>query len=28
MKGLQKVVIWFLYADDNPITLWPIYNVP
>jgi len=34
-KGLQKVVIWFLDADDDPdshqnliITFWPIYNVP
>jgi len=34
-KGLQKVVRWFLDADDNPdsnqnliITFWPIYNVP
>jgi len=35
MKGLQKVVRWFLDADNNPdchqnliITFWPIYNVP
>ena len=35
MKGLQKVVRWFLDADDNPdshqnlsITFWHIYNVP
>jgi len=35
MKGLQKVVVWLLDADDNPdsnrnliITFWPIYNVP
>ena len=34
-KGLQKVVRWFLDADDNPdshqnliIAFWPIYNVP
>jgi len=34
MKGLQKVVRWFLDADDNPdshqnliITLWPSCNV-
>jgi len=34
-KGLQKVVIWFLDADDDPdshqnllITFWPICNVP
>jgi len=32
-KGLQKVVRWFLVADDNPdshqnviFTFWPIYN--
>jgi len=35
MEGLQKVVRWFLDADDSPnslqniiITFWPIYNVP
>ena len=35
MKGLQKVVRWFLDANDNPnshqniiITFWHIYNVP
>jgi len=35
MKGLQKVVRWFLDADENPdshqnliITLWPIENLP
>jgi len=35
MKDLEKVVRWFLHADDNPgshqyliITFWPIYNVP
>jgi len=35
MKGLQKVVRWFLDADNNAdchqnliITFWPIYNVP
>jgi len=35
MKGLQKVVGWFLDAHDDPdshqnliITFWPIYNVP
>ena len=35
MKGLQKVVRWFLDADDNPdyhqnliITFCPIYDVP
>ena len=34
MDGLQKVVRWFLDANDNPnshqniiITFWPIYNV-
>ena len=34
MEGLQKVVRWFLDANDNPnshqnliITFWPIYNV-
>jgi len=34
-KGLQKVVRWFLDADNNPdshknliVTFWPIYNVP
>jgi len=34
-KGLQKVVRWFLDADDYVdshrnliITFWPIYNVP
>jgi len=34
MKGLQKVVRWFLDSDDNLgshqnliITFWPIYNV-
>jgi len=33
-KGLQKVVRWFLDADDNPAnliitgTFCPIYNVP
>jgi len=33
-KGQQKVVRWFLDADDNPdshqnllFTFWPIYNV-
>jgi len=35
MEGLQKVVGWFLDANDGPnshqniiITFWPIYNVP
>jgi len=35
MEGLQKVVRWFLDADDSPnshqnliITFWTIYNVP
>jgi len=35
MKDLQKVVRWFLDADDNPdshqniiITLWLIHKVP
>jgi len=35
MKGLQKMMIWFLDADDNAdshqnliITFWPINNVP
>jgi len=35
MEGLQKVVRWFLDANDNPnsrqnliITYWPINNVP
>jgi len=35
MEGLQKVMIWFLDADDNPdthqylnITFWLIYNIP
>jgi len=35
MEDLQKVVRWFLDADDSPnshqnliITFWPIYNVP
>jgi len=35
VDGLQKVVRWFLYPDDNPdsyrniiISFWPIYNVP
>jgi len=34
-ESLQKVVRWFLDADDNSdshqnliITFWPIYNVP
>jgi len=35
MEGLQKVMRWFLDADDSPnshqnliITFWPVYNVP
>jgi len=35
MKSLQKVVRWFLDADNNPdshpnllITFWAVYNVP
>jgi len=35
MKGLKKVVRWFLYPDNNPdphqnliITFWRIYSIP
>jgi len=35
MKGLQKVLRWFLVAGDNPdshqnliITFWPMHNIP
>jgi len=35
MKVLQKVVRWYLDADDDPasnqkltITFWAIYNIP
>jgi len=34
-EGLQKLVTWFLDADDDPdshqnliIACWPIYNIP